>query len=140
MLETNILYPCLVMVGITAAVWLRLYFERIGEMRARGIQPQAISTARQSAKILHNVNAADNFQNLFEVPVLFYVLCALALASHAVSPFLLVGAWAFVVLRGLHSFVHCTYNHVLQRFMLYMLSTLILFAMWGAFALNLLNN
>ena len=140
MLETDILYPCLAMVGITAIVWLRLFVERFGEIRARGIQPQDIATSRQSAEILQNVQASDNFQNLFEVPVLFYVLCALVFASHMVSPFLLIGAWAFVALRGLHSFVHCTYNHVMHRFILYLLSTLVLFALWVGFAIQLLNN
>lgn len=128
------------MVGITALVWLRLYVERIGEMRARGISAQDIATARQATARLQNIQASENFQNLFEVPVLFYVLCALLLATHSVSTFLVVGAWVFVILRGLHSLVHCTYNQVMHRFILYLLSTLVLFAMWGVFAIRLLNN
>ena len=128
------------MIGITAAVWLRLYFERIGEMRARRIRAQDISTKRQSAEILYKVNASDNFSNLFEVPVLFYVLCILVFTTQLVTPFLLGGAWAFVALRGLHSLIHCTYNQVMHRFVAYLLSTLILFAMWGVFAFQLLNS
>lgn len=126
------------MVGITAAVWLRVYFERLGEMRARRIPPQAIATSRQTAETLKNVQASDNFRNLFEVPVLFYVLCVLAYASQAVTPFLIGGAWAFVALRALHSLIHCTYNRVMHRFPVYVLSTLVLFAMWGVFGVNLL--
>ena len=138
MLQTSIFLPCLVMVGITAAVWLRLYYERIGELRARRIRSQDIATSRQATKLLHNVNAAENFSNLFEVPVLFYVLCTLVFVSQAVTPLLLGGAWAFVTLRVVHSLIHCTYNRVIHRFTVYVLSTLILFAMWGVFAVNLL--
>ena len=137
--QTNILFPCFVMVGITVAVWVRLYFERVGEMRARRIRPQDISTARQVTEKLQNVNAADNFRNLFEVPVLFYALCCLALASQAVTPVLVVGAWVFVVLRALHSIIHCTYNRVMHRFAVYVLSTLILFAMWVEFGVSILR-
>ena len=137
--QTSILLPCFAMVGITAAVWLRLCFERIGELRTRRIWPQDISTSRQAAETLQNVNAADNFRNLFEVPVLFYTLCVLAFASQAVTPLLTAGAWTFVALRALHSFIHCTYNRVIHRFAVYMLSTLILFAMWGVFGVNLLQ-
>ena len=137
--QTNILFPCFVMVGLTAAVWARLYFERVGEMRTRRIRPQDISTARQVAEKLQNVNAADNFRNLFEVPVLFYALCSLALASQAVTPVLVAGAWVFVVLRALHSFIHCTYNRAMHRFAVYLLSTLVLFAMWVAFAASVLR-
>jgi len=139
MTQTLIFYPLLAMIGITAAVWLRLYFERVGEMRARRIRPQDIATKQQSIEILHKVNASDNFSNLFEVPVLFYVLCILAFSTQMVTPFLLGGAWAFVALRGLHSLIHCTYNHVMQRFAAYLLSTLILFTMWGVFAFHLLS-
>ena len=136
--QTSILLPCLAMAGITAAVWLRLYFERIGEMRSRRIRPQAIATARQATETLKNVNASDNIRNLFEVPVLFYVLCILVFSSHAVTPFLVGGAWAFVALRALHSFIHCTYNRVMHRFPVYVLSSLVLFTMWGVFGVNLL--
>lgn len=133
----DILYPCFAMIGITAAVWLRLYFERIGEVRARRIRPQDIATKQQSTDILLKVNASDNFSNLFEVPVLFYVLCILAFTTQMVTPFLLGGAWAFVALRGLHSLIHCTYNQVMHRFVAYLLSTLILFVMWGVFVIEL---
>ena len=139
MKQPLILYPILAMIGITAVVWLRLYFERVGEMRARRIRPQDIATKQQSTEILHKVNASDNFSNLFEVPVLFYVLCILAFTTQMVTPFLLGGAWAFVALRGLHSLIHCTYNQVMHRFVAYLLSTLILFAMWGVFAFHLLS-
>ncbi len=135
-----IVYPCLAMIGITAIVWIRLHVERIGEMRARGIQPQDIATSRQAAALLQNVKAAENFQNLFEVPVLFYVLSVLLIATHSVSTLFVVGAWLFVILRGLHSLVHCTYNHVMHRFILYVLSTLTLFALWAMFAIQILNS
>lgn len=135
-----IVYPCLAMIGITAIVWIRLYVERIGEMRARGIQPQDIATSRQAAALLQNVKAAENFQNLFEVPVLFYVLSVLLIATHSVSTLFVAGAWLFVILRGLHSLVHCTYNHVMHRFILYVLSTLTLFALWAMFAIQILNS
>ncbi|MHB8622202.1 MAG: MAPEG family protein [Sulfuricaulis sp.] len=135
--QTSIVFPCLAMVGITAVVWLRLYFERIGEMRSKRIRPQTIATSRQAGDILKNTKASDNFRNLFEVPVLFYVLCLLALDLQAVTPLLLGGAWVFVALRALHSFIHCTYNRVMHRFPVYVLSTLILFALWGLFGINL---
>jgi hypothetical protein len=126
------------MVGITAAVWLRLYYERIGEIRARGIRSQDLTTSRQAAELLKNVNAAENFRNLFEVPVLFYALCVLIFVTSSVTPLLLGGAWAFVALCTLHSLIHCTYNRVIHRFIVYVLSTLILFTMWGVLGVKLL--
>lgn len=137
--QSSLLFPCCAMVGITAVVWAKLFGDRLHEMRSRKISPQAIATSRQSAKVLQKVNASDNFSNLFEVPVLFYVLCALAFSAQLVTPLLLAGAWTFVILRGLQSLIHCTYNEVMHRFPVYLLSTLILFAMWGVFTVSLLS-
>ena len=136
--QSAIFLPCAAMVAVTAAVWVRLYVERIGEMRQRRIPPQALSTSGKAAAILHRINAADNFRNLFEVPVLFYALCVSLFALQAVTPLLLAGAWAYVALRALHSFIHCTYNNVGHRFTVYVLSTLLLFAMWGVLAARVL--
>lgn len=138
MSESSILFPCFAMVAVTAVVWLRLYFERIGEMRARRIRPQDISNSRQAAEALQTVKAADNFRNLFEIPVLFYALCILVFASKSATPLLLGGAWAFVALRALHSVIQCTYNRVVHRFAVYVLSTLVLFLMWVLVAVELL--
>jgi len=74
-LARNVLLPAAAMVALTALVWMRLYVQRIGEMRRRRISPDELATARQAASTLQDVSAADNFRNLFEVPVLFYALC-----------------------------------------------------------------
>ena len=67
-----ILLPCFAMVVITAIVWVKLYIDRLGEMRARNILPQSLADSRAAAGALANIAAADNFRNLFEIPVLFY--------------------------------------------------------------------
>ncbi len=134
-----ILLPALGMVILTATVWVKLYIDRLGEMRARRIAPQALADSRQAGQALKNVAAADNFRNLFEIPVLFYTLCAGLAALGPVSPGFVYAAWAFVALRAVHSFIHLTYNQVTHRFAAYVLSTVILFIMWIAFGVQLLR-
>jgi hypothetical protein len=125
--------PCAAMVGLTALVWVKLYWDRIGEMRARRIDAQELATVRAAAGRLERPEAADNFRNLFEVPVLFYVLCIALVVNGGSTPGFVTAAWAYVALRSLHSLVHVTYNRVMHRFLVYVASTLLLFAMWGAF-------
>jgi hypothetical protein len=125
--------PCAAMVGLTAAVWLKLYADRLGEMRARRIAPQSVATARAAATQLERTQAAENFRNLFEVPVLFYVLCAALSLEGGSTPGFVAAAWAYVGLRSIHSLIHVTYNRVTHRFLVYVASTLLLFAMWAAF-------
>jgi hypothetical protein len=128
--------PCAALVGLTGLVWVKMYADRLGEMRRKGVDPQALARARDTAA-LERTAAAENFRNLFEVPVLFYVLC-IALAANGGSPTGFVSAaWAYVGLRALHSLIHVTYNRVVHRFLVYVASTLLLFGMWIAFFLRL---
>jgi hypothetical protein len=133
-----ILLPCAAMVALTAVVWVRMYVDRIGEMHARRIHPQSLSTQAAAHERLQNTQAADNFRNLFEMPVLFYALCiSLAITGLGDHPFV-AGAWAYVALRVMHSFIHTGYNRVMHRFTVYVISSALLFLLWGAFALRLL--
>lgn len=125
--------PCAALVGLTAAVWVKLYADRLGEMRARGIDPQSVATAREAAGQLARTQAAENFRNLFEVPVLFYLLCVALALNGGSTPGFVAGAWAYVGLRALHSLIHVTWNRVVHRFLVYVASTLLLFAMWIGF-------
>lgn len=127
------LMPMAAMVALTAIVWVRLYFERIGEMRERRIRPQAVATSREMAAALTRTQAADNLRNLFEIPVLFYALCLAVTSVGGATPLLVDGAWAYVVLRAVHSLIHCSYNRVMHRFATYVASTALLFVLWAAF-------
>ncbi|HSO06447.1 MAG TPA: MAPEG family protein [Pelomicrobium sp.] len=136
---TAILLPMAALVALTAAVWVRLYVERLGEIARRGIDPQAIATSHARAETLRQTDAADNFRNLLELPVLFYALCLALIAADAVSPLFVLGAWVYVALRAVHSAIHCTYNRVVHRFLAYVASSIVLFGLWGAFGVVLLG-
>jgi hypothetical protein len=129
--------PCAAMVGLTAAVWVKLYADRLGEMRAKRIDPQALASARATAQ-LERPQAAENFRNLFEVPVLFYVLCAALVLTGGSTPGFVTAAWAYVALRTVHSLIHVTYNRVTHRFLVYVASTLLLFGTWAALIARIL--
>jgi hypothetical protein len=139
MSQTAILLPLLGLVGLTFGVWIFLYVQRLTELRVRRIDPQALSRSAQRNATLENTSGADNFRNLLELPVLFYVLCLVLLATGSVTAEYVYGAWAYVALRALHSAIHCTYNRVVHRFTAYVLSSLLLFGMWGAYALETLR-
>lgn len=78
-----------------------------------------------------------NFVNLFEMPVLFYVLCLALYMTRNVSETLLALAWIYVALRVVHSLIHVTYNKIMHRFFVYALSSFLLLTMWIMFAIEL---
>ncbi len=131
------LQPVLAMAGLTALVWIRLYTVRLPEMRRRRIDPQSLATSGEKAGRLQDTRASDNFINLFEVPVLFYVGAFAAILADAVTPLALGLAWTFVGLRAVHSLIQCTYNRVVHRFVAYSLATLAAIALLVHVALHL---
>jgi hypothetical protein len=68
--------------------------------------------------------------NLLEVPVLFYVGAIVAFLSAQVDATSLWLAWAYVVLRAIHSFIHLTYNKALHRLVPFASSNFVLIAFW----------
>jgi hypothetical protein len=121
--------PCGVLVGVTALVWLKLHVDRFAEMRAKRIAPQSLATARAAGRELERTQASDNFRNLFEVPVLFYLFCVVLVLNGGSSAGYVASAWLYVGLRMVHSLIHVTYNRVAHRFLVYAASTVLLFGM-----------
>ncbi|MBW3550256.1 MAG: MAPEG family protein [Proteobacteria bacterium] len=136
---TAIFLPALAMAVLTFFVWWRMYFTRVGQMKRDRIHPQAVASSAQSAALLTDSRAADNFRNLFELPVLFYLALVVAAVTELATEVTLVLAWLFVALRVLHSAIHCTYNKVMHRFMSYALGGFVLWILWGYLALGLLK-
>ena len=138
--RTAILWPMCAQVGLVALVWLRLYAVRLTEIRTRRIDPQQLARADEAVKLLENNSAADNLRNLFEIPALFFGICLALYVTGFVTQMQVSLAWGFVMLRGVHSFVHTTYNRVMHRFLAYAVSTVLVFAMWALFAMDLLSS
>ena len=136
---TSILWPMITLVLLTAVIWVLMYIRRLTEVRRKRINPQDLATVGQAAIQLENVTAAENFRNLLEVPVLFYVLCLTLLLTGSVTNSLVTMAWIYVILRVVHSLVHVTTNHVITRWLVYVISTICLFIMWLLFAVQLLT-
>ncbi len=129
------LWPVLAMVLLVFLVWCRLYITRVREMRARRISPQALATRTAArGQLVDSLHVADNFSNLFELPVLFYVAAVLVFVIDRVDGTYLALAWAFVALRYAHSAIHVTYNRVMHRFPVYVLGALPLWVMWARLA------
>jgi len=131
--------PILAMVALTLAVWLRMFFSRVGEMKRERIRMQDVALSAQSAARFADTRAADNFRNLFELPVLFYLATVVAVDTAQVTVATLVLAWAFVVLRILHSAIQCSYNRVMHRFRAYFVSGVALWSLWIVLAIGLLR-
>ena len=139
MIDTNIFHPAVAMAVLTFAVSIRLLFFRIGTMRRERIHPQSVATSAAMAARITDTRIADNFRNLFELPVLFYLAVVVAAVSGQESTVVLVLAWLFVALRVVHSAIHCTYNKVMHRFAAYLAGGIVLWLLWIVLGYGLLR-
>jgi hypothetical protein len=134
----SILYPVLALVALTLVVGLVMLRRRVGEMVRRRIPPQAVATSSRMAAALEDTGAADNFRNLFEVPVLFYAAAVVVYGAELTSALHVALAWAFVASRLAHSLIHCGYNKVTHRLAAFATGYALVAALWAAIAWDLL--
>jgi hypothetical protein len=123
--------PLLGMLLLTLLVWIVMFIKRVGYMNTAGIDAEQLKQpADSTALIAPEANApANNFKNLFELPVVFYVVCLYLIATGQADALHVNCAWAFLALRAVHSLIHCTYNKVMHRFAIYLLGALALWVM-----------
>jgi len=135
-----ILQPLFGLILLTAAVWVFMYVRRLAFILNNQIDPQRIATPEKlNAVIPAEINhSSNNLKNLFELPIIFYVLCLVLLATQRVDMIFLYSAWAYVGLRAIHSLIHCTFNVVNLRFAAYFLSSLVLWFIAGRLAISVL--
>jgi hypothetical protein len=134
-----IFLPAVAMVLLTSAVLVRMFFERRRQVRTDRIHYREIPSSSQMAARFVDTRAADNYRNLFEMPVLFYLALAAAAATAQVGPLVLGLAWSYVGLRALHSWIHCGYNRVMHRFYAFLASNVVLWVLWAVLAIGILR-
>ncbi|GAB0109045.1 MAPEG family protein [Pseudoalteromonas distincta] len=79
------------------------------------------------------IRVADrNFSNQFEIPVLFYAGCLLALQLNSASTLVAILACLFVATRIVHSVIHLGENNVRARFKIFLLGCVCVFSIWLA--------
>ena len=132
-----VLLPVFVLVGLTFALLLWMAGARRqalvgGETRVRDVvlgQPNWPTRATQ---------VGNSFKNQFELPLLFYILIALALPLRHADLFIVLMSWVFVITRFAHAGIFVTSNDMKQRSLAWFAGVLVLFAMWIYFALRIL--
>lgn len=122
--------PILALMTLTAVVCIILYIHRLGYIKANRIHPDEFKTPEGKAKLQGPKNwAAENYNHLFEMPVLFYGVCMLFVITGKGDATALSLAWTYVSLRVLHSAIQIAYNKIMHRFLVFIISSAVMFAL-----------
>ncbi len=130
-MDSPILAPVVALVAWTLLIMAWMVVSRFAAMKRKGISLKGRVGGRGGAALEGVVEdevmwKAHNYMHLVEQPTLFYAI-ALALAvGHGGGGYSAILAWAYVVLRIVHSLVQTTINVITYRFILWGLSSLAL--------------
>ncbi|MEH6345349.1 MAG: MAPEG family protein [Bermanella sp.] len=124
------LYPMFVMVLLTLFVGLITVKARFMSIKNREISMKYYQLM-QGDNIPNAITLSTRcFNNMFEVPVMFYVAATLYLVLGIESTTGLVLAWAFVILRVIQAFIHLGYNNVIHRLIVFWLGFFTAISIW----------
>lgn len=137
MSQTALIYPLLVQVALTFVLLSWLARERVVGLDRKIVRPADIAL-REPNWPKRTMQINNSFQSQLELPLLFYVLVLLALQTRIFDVVLLALAWAFVVARLAHAYIHTTSNDVRIRGPVFGVGMLILLVMWIWFAVRFL--
>jgi hypothetical protein len=134
----EILLPLFVEVILTFALGFLLAVLRMGDFRA-GVVREGDIALREPNWSKRTLQVSYSFSNQFELPVLFYVLTILAYITHLAGLVFVILAWIFVICRILQAYVHVTSNVVRLRGLFFIISAVVLAAMWVIYVVEVLT-
>ncbi|MFN2101116.1 MAPEG family protein [Altererythrobacter sp. MF3-039] len=134
MINVGTLGPVVALAIWTMVMWLWMYATRIPAMTAAKVDADELARkptgAGLDAMLPPEVQwKAHNYNHLHEAPTVFYAVAIVLALVGAGDGLAATLAWAYVVLRVLHSLVQVTTNKIIVRFSLFALSSLVLIAL-----------
>ena len=127
----DILRPVLVVGLLTMVMAIWMFITRVPAMKKLRIHPQKGRNTSELRALLPDevTRISNNYNHLFEQPVIFYmVVISIAILGH-VDAIHVYCAWAYAIVRIVHSFVQATLDIVMLRFVIFILSWIILSTM-----------
>jgi hypothetical protein len=142
--HSPLLAPIVALVAWSLVMYIWMYAVRLPAMKRAGISLKGRRGTRSGALegvIPDEANwKAHNYAHLMEQPTIFYaIVIALILMGfdHPINVYL---AWAYVVLRVVHSLIQATVNIVTYRFLVFTLSSLCLIGLTTHAAIFLIHH
>ena len=127
--KTLILYPAILMMGLTLFLYVKNYLDNVKAVKNKSIKfnyfksyegqvPDYVAVSRQTLK------------NQFELPIFFYFLISIILIFDKVTIWDIVLGWLFITSRYLHCYIRLTSNYVPYRAKFFNLGLLVLIVWW----------
>lgn len=140
MTKEMILYPLLAIVILTFFVGFLLLRLRFKAVKQDSLNPRHFLLNKGGKAPEYMVKTEQHYLNLFELPVLFYLLVIALYVTQRVDMVQLVLAWVFVFSRVIHTAIHLTINRLVWRMRAFVSGAVLLLLAWIYFGWNLITS
>ncbi len=125
-----LVFPMFALVLLTAVVLTVLFRSRVRAVRAGKISAKFFRIYQGETEPEETAKPARHFSNLFEAPTLFYAGCLAAMVTGDSGMVVQILAWAYVLARALHAYIHLGQNRLGRRINAYFAGWIALLALW----------
>jgi len=108
----SLLFPMLAQIGWTFLLYVWLTIARQRAVKAGEVSYDDFARHDEPH---HVARIAYNLSNQFELPVIFYAVVVLLIATNNVTSIDIIAAWVFAAGRVIHSLVQCLTDNVPLR-------------------------
>ncbi len=132
-----VLLPVFCLVGLSLALMVGLAVTRRGVFRSGRLKPQDIALGWPD-DVGRAAQVGNCLNNQFQLPVLFYMLVAIALPLRKMDLLLVLLSWVFVITRYAHAGIFVTSNNVNARSAAFAAGCFVVIVMWIWLAIRIL--
>ncbi|MBU2885930.1 MAPEG family protein [Gilvimarinus agarilyticus] len=135
------IYPMAAMVLLTFYVALRMFKARVNAVKSGQVSIEHFKTYATPSHELPPMMIYTQrcYNNLLEMPILFYAACLTAMTIQLTGMLMLVLAWVYVACRILQAMLHLR-GKVRWRMRSFLASVVCLLAMWAVLVGSALAN
>ena len=137
------LLPMVILIFVTFGMMLWMLKLRYRAVINDGFDPKYFrlynDTQSSTPMPEYLVKVTQHFQNLLEMPPLFYFALILLAALNITDVFYVILSWGFLLSRIFHSYIHTTANKVMKRKNAFIVSMVILMTLWLRIAIEIIT-
>jgi len=130
-----IFWPVIIQALVTLFLYIPMSSRRVASVKSGEAKASDYRLVEKEPADVRQMTRA--IANQYETPILFYAVCVSAYVTQNAGTVMLALAWAYVIIKCCHVFVQTTSNRLRFRRPIFMVSFIVLIAMWVTFALQL---
>lgn len=139
MSNSAILMPMFVLVFYTFLVLISIPVSRFHAVAKKRVNPSYFKLNSGSDIPDYLVRINQHYENLLQMPILFYIVCVLFYLQSNLTSTIVILAWCYVATRAVHGLIHLTTNQVMHRFQSFLVSSIILVVLWIILFIKILS-